>query len=126
MSRSTHYQAQFVYSYFPECSQCSELGPSLDMSLGSWRTGYGASSPSGGYAFSHETPTGVLVYSKSVEKNKQTVGVDFLKGLRLKFVFIELWEHYYGHGLGLIKIPRGDRILFVGVAPANHPPLQWY
>ena len=92
----------------------------------SWRTGYG---PGGGYSFSHETESGVLVYTKSEETNHQTMGVDFLEGIggmRLKIVTYDLYEHVWGHGLGITKIYRGNRIQFVGLAPGRSPPREWF
>ena len=93
------------------------------MPVRSWRTGYG---PSGGFAFSHETADGILVYSKSVEHGHHFSFVEFVPGLRLKMRVYHLTEWIWGHGLGLIKIPRGQRIEFVGVAPEFRPPLDWY
>ena len=93
------------------------------MPVRSWRTGYG---PSGGYQFSHETVSGILVYTKSVESNFQSESIEFVHGLRLKVVTYDLYEHVYGHGLGLTKIYRGKRIASVALAPANIRALAWY
>ena len=95
----------------------------IPMPVQSWRTGYG---PSGGFAFSHETVAGILVYTKSVETNRQTISVEFVHGLRLKVVVYELYEYVWGHGLGLTKVFRGKRVELVGLAPVNRPPLEWY
>ena len=91
----------------------------------SWRTGYGGSSTSGGYQYSYETASGMLVYTKSVEMNF-SVSYEMVHGLRLKVIRYELYEHMWGHGLGLHKLYRGLRIESVGLAPECYPPLSRY
>ena len=87
----------------------------------SWRTGYG---PSGGYAFSHETMEGILVYTKSVEIHHREITVYLCPGLRLKAEVYELYEHIWGHGLGLTKTYRGLRTEWVRFAPLYRAPLS--
>ena len=92
----------------------------------SYRTGYGG--PCGGYAYSHTLSKvyGILVYTKSVEMNFSTVSYETVYGLRLKVTRYELYEHIWGHGLGLHKVSRGLRVESVEVAPQYYPPLSRY
>ena len=93
------------------------------MPVRSWRTGYG---PRGGFSLSHETPDGILVYTRSVEHNHHQYSVEFGPGLRLQFKVYQLTEWVWGHGIGLTKIERGMRYEFVGLSPQHIPVLEWY